>query len=61
MPANVVDPDPKNERAIRAYTRAGFRKSRVTIGEDGDLVQVMVHPKASEFQNALPPRNAWHA
>ena len=43
-PQIVVDPDPKNERAIRAYTRAGFRKSRVTIGEDGDLVQVMVHP-----------------
>lgn len=40
----VVDPDPKNEIAIRAYTRAGFRKSRLTICEDGDLVQVMVHP-----------------
>jgi len=40
----VTDPDPKNERAIRAYTRAGFRKNRITIGEDGDLVQVMVHP-----------------
>jgi len=44
FPQVVTDPDPKNERAIRAYTRAGFRKKRITIGEDGDLVQVMVHP-----------------
>ncbi len=43
-PLVVTDPDPKNERAIRAYTRAGFRKQRLTICEDGDLVQVMVHP-----------------
>ncbi len=43
-PQIVTDPDPKNDRAIRAYTRAGFRRSQLTMGEDGDLVQVMVHP-----------------
>ena len=42
-PLVLTDPDPANLRAIAAYTRAGFRPDRVTPGEDGDPVQVMVH------------------
>lgn len=44
VPQIVTDPDPNNARAIRAYTRAGFRRSQIAMCEDGDLVQVMVHP-----------------
>ena len=40
----LTDPDPANTRAIAAYARAGFRPDRVTPCEDGDPVQVMVHP-----------------
>ncbi len=40
----LADPDPANTRAIAAYTRAGFRLDRIAPGEDGDPVQVMVHP-----------------
>lgn len=43
-PVIVTDPDPKNSRAIAAYSRAGFRPLEVVPCEDGDLVQVMVHP-----------------
>ena len=43
-PLIAVDPDPANTRAIATYTRAGFRPTRVCPCEDGDPVQVMVHP-----------------
>lgn len=43
-PMIVVDPDPENRRAIATYTRAGFRPTKITPCEDGDPVQVMVHP-----------------
>lgn len=43
-PMVVVDPDPKNTRAIATYMRAGFRPAKITPSEDGDPVQVMVHP-----------------
>jgi len=43
-PTIAVDPDPKNTRAIRTYTQAGFRPTKITPSEDGDPVQVMVHP-----------------
>lgn len=43
-PMVAVDPDPKNTRAIAAYTRAGFRPTHIAPCEDGDPVQVMVHP-----------------
>ncbi|SHE38039.1 aminoglycoside 6'-N-acetyltransferase [Loktanella atrilutea] len=42
-PLVLTDPDPANTRAIAAYARAGFRLDRVTPGEDGDPVQVMIH------------------
>lgn len=44
FPVVLVDPDPANTRAIAAYTRAGFRVGKITPCEDGDPVQVMIHP-----------------
>ncbi|MEM1232695.1 MAG: GNAT family N-acetyltransferase [Pseudomonadota bacterium] len=43
-PAVLTDPDPKNTRAIAAYARAGFRPLDIRPCEDGDPVQVMIHP-----------------
>ncbi|SEV95776.1 aminoglycoside 6'-N-acetyltransferase [Cognatiyoonia koreensis] len=43
-PIVAVDPDPANLRAIATYQRAGFRPTKITACEDGDPVQVMVHP-----------------
>jgi aminoglycoside 6'-N-acetyltransferase len=40
----VIDPDPTNTRAIRAYEKAGFRPDKITACEDGDPVHVMVYP-----------------
>ncbi len=40
----LTDPDVKNARAIAAYARAGFRRLEVRPCEDGDPVQVMIHP-----------------
>ena len=41
FPAVVIDPDPSNERAVRAYRRAGFAGDRIAPCEDGDPVIVM--------------------
>lgn len=43
-PAILTDPAPANTRAIAAYSRAGFRPLTITPCEDGDPVQVMIHP-----------------
>jgi len=43
-PAVLTDPDPANSRAIAAYARAGFRPLEIRPCEDGDPVQVMIHP-----------------
>lgn len=40
-PVVVTDPDPSNERAVRAYRRAGFQDVAIRPGEDGDFVLVM--------------------
>ena len=40
-PALVIDPDPSNERAVRAYRRAGFAGDRITPGWDGDPVLIL--------------------
>ena len=39
--AVVIDPDPDNERAVRAYRRAGFVPRGIAPSEDGDPVLVM--------------------
>lgn len=43
-PAVLTDPDVRNTRAIAAYARAGFRPLDIRPCEDGDPVQVMIHP-----------------
>ncbi len=40
-PSVVIDPAPDNERAVRAYRRAGFRDCATLPGKDGDPVLVM--------------------
>lgn len=37
----VVDPDPSNERAVRAYRRAGFHDQFTAANEDGNPALVM--------------------
>ncbi|NGQ91861.1 acetyltransferase [Rhodobacter sp. HX-7-19] len=39
--AVVIDPSPDNERAVRAYRRAGFAPRGILPCEDGDPVLVM--------------------
>ncbi len=41
FPVVLTDPDPKNTRAIAAYTRAGFDPLDIRPCEDGDPVLVM--------------------
>ncbi len=45
--AVVIDPSPDNERAVRAYRRAGFVPRGVAPCEDGDPVLVMEFDPAS--------------
>ena len=40
-PVVRTDPDPSDERAVRAYRRAGFATVAIRPGEDGDPVLVM--------------------
>ncbi|MBC7479121.1 MAG: acetyltransferase [Pseudorhodobacter sp.] len=40
-PAVVIDPDPDNERAVRAYRRAGFRDVAMRRDGAGDMTLVM--------------------
>ena len=40
-PEVVIDPDPDNERAVRAYRRAGFRDVAPRRDADGDMTLVM--------------------
>ncbi|MEO8242304.1 MAG: GNAT family N-acetyltransferase [bacterium] len=39
--AVVIDPDPDNERAVRAYRRAGFRDVALRPDAEGDMTLVM--------------------
>ncbi|WP_157994764.1 GNAT family N-acetyltransferase [Paracoccus tegillarcae] len=40
-PALIIDPDPANLRAIRAYEKAGFQGTRVVPNEDGEPARIM--------------------
>ncbi len=45
----IIDPDPANERAVRAYAKAGFRPVETLRGRTGDGVLIMqFDPKANE-------------
>ena len=46
----IIDPDPANARAVRAYAKAGFRPLAALAGRTGDGVLLMQHdPKANEI------------
>jgi aminoglycoside 6'-N-acetyltransferase len=40
-PQVVIDPDPENERAVRAYRRAGFRDVALRADGEGDMTLVL--------------------
>ena len=45
----IIDPDPANARAVRAYEKAGFRPVEKLLGRTGDDVLIMqFDPKANE-------------
>jgi aminoglycoside 6'-N-acetyltransferase len=43
-PRVVIDPDPANARAIRAYQRAGFSKDRIVDTPDGPALLMVCRP-----------------
>ena len=46
----IIDPDPANARAVRAYSKAGFRPIEKLLGRTGDDVLIMqFDPKANEI------------
>ncbi len=48
-PDVLIDPDPSNERAVRAYRRAGFADHSTRPCEDGTPVLVMTYRPAPSF------------
>jgi RimJ/RimL family protein N-acetyltransferase len=45
----IIDPDPDNGRAVRAYTKAGFRPIPHLQGRTGDVLIMQHDPHASEL------------
>ena len=46
----IIDPDPTNARAVRAYEKAGFRPVEKLLGRTGDDVLILqFDPKANEI------------
>ena len=43
----VIDPDPANARAVRAYRKAGFRPIPRLEGRTGDALIMQFHPEAT--------------
>jgi aminoglycoside 6'-N-acetyltransferase len=43
----VIDPDPANARAVRAYAKAGFRPVPHLEGRTGDVLIMQYHPEAN--------------
>jgi aminoglycoside 6'-N-acetyltransferase len=43
-PRVITDPDPANERAVRAYEKAGFRKDRLVDTPDGRAMLMVCNP-----------------
>ena len=43
-PRVVIDPDPANARAIRAYEKAGFRRERIVDTPDGPALLMVRDP-----------------
>jgi RimJ/RimL family protein N-acetyltransferase len=47
--AIIIDPDPANARAVRAYTKAGFKPMPVLAGRGKDVLIMQHHPTANEI------------
>ncbi len=45
----IIDPDPCNGRAVRAYAKVGFRPVPHLHGRTGDVLIMQYHPDAHEF------------
>jgi aminoglycoside 6'-N-acetyltransferase len=44
----IIDPDPHNRRAVRAYEKAGFRAVPWLLGRSGDALIMQYEPKENE-------------
>lgn len=44
----IIDPDPANTRAVRAYRKAGFRPVAQLLGRTGDTLIMQFDPNANE-------------
>jgi RimJ/RimL family protein N-acetyltransferase len=44
----IIDPDPENQRAVRAYERAGYRAIPRLLGRTGDTLIMQYQLKASD-------------
>jgi RimJ/RimL family protein N-acetyltransferase len=45
----IIDPDPNNARAIKAYRKAGFRPIPDLVGKTGDCIIMQYEPKATDL------------
>jgi RimJ/RimL family protein N-acetyltransferase len=45
----IIDPDLSNERAVRAYSKAGFRPVPYLYGRTGDVLIMQHDPLANEY------------
>ena len=45
----IIDPDPENKRAVRAYMKAGFRPMPHLVGRTGDVLIMQYDPNANEI------------
>ncbi len=46
----IIDPDPENKRAVRAYEKAGFRPMPHLLGRSGDSLIMQYDPNADEIK-----------
>ena len=46
-PRIIIDPDPRNARAIRCYEKVGFRHYETLTREDGSRAYMMAIDRAS--------------
>lgn len=56
----IIDPDPGNGRAVRAYRKAGFRPVPHLLGRTGDTLIMQHDPRAEEIETlaASPKQRA---
>jgi RimJ/RimL family protein N-acetyltransferase len=46
----VIDPDPENRRAVRAYEKAGFRAIPRLVGRTGDTLIMQYELKQNDHK-----------